>query len=178
MRHAHAFAVGLALLLLPSAALAQARSSTVLTTSVLATYGGGASGELGTGLRLRLDHYPTRFALRFGGFVQGELQSDGSVRLAGGIANAMWIFGCELGVAYRTDTGRYASSIGLQIGKTFLLGPVSIGARVTIPLHDFQPAQGDRLPVQGVEGSLVVSFDIPATLDGPERRPFDCGRRH
>ena len=154
------------------------RSSTVLTSSVLASYGGGQSGELGIGLQLRLDHYPTRYGLRVGGFVQGEVQSDGSVRLAGGLANAMWIFGCEIGVAYRTDTGRYASSLGLHLGKTFLLGPVSIGARVTIPLVDFPSAQGGPTATQGIEGAVVLSFNLPTTLDGPDRSPFDCGHHH
>lgn len=152
------------------------RSSTVFTPSLLATYGGGASGELGVGLHLRLDHYPTRYAVRLGGFVSAEVQTDGSVRIAGGLANAMWLFGCEIGLAYRTDTGRYASSLGLHIGKSIVLGPVTIGGRVTIPLADFIPAQdADGARVQGIEGALVITVGLPTTLDGPERRAFDCG---
>jgi hypothetical protein len=151
------------------------RSSTILSPGVLGSYGGGASGEFGVGLELRLVHYPTRYSLRFGGFVQGEVQSDGTVRMVGGLANGLWLFGCELGLAYRTDTGRYASSLGLHIGKTIDFGPVRIGGRITIPLVDFQPPNTDGRLVQGVEGALVVSFQIPSTVDGPERRPFDCG---
>lgn len=176
----------LALSVAPSLAAAQeagsaeprlGRSTTVLTPSVLLSYGGGDAAELGIGGQLRLDHYPTRYAMRTGGLVQAELQSDGSVRMLGALAGAMWIFGCELGLAYRTDTGRYASSLGLHIGKTVLLGPVSVGGRLTIPLVDFVDAQGAHTRVQGLEGALVVSVGLPSTLEGPEREPFDCGHR-
>lgn len=156
------------------------RSSTVLTPSLLYSYGGGTGAELGVGLRLRLDHYPTRYAVRFGGFVDAEVLTDGSVRMAGGLANAMWLFGCELGIAYRSDSGRYASSIGLHVGKSFVLGPITIGGRLTIPLHDFTSGQSEGpARLQGIEGSVVLTFGLPTTLDGPERRPFDCGgHRH
>lgn len=153
------------------------RSTTVLTPSVMLSYGGGDAAELGVGAQLRLDHYPTRYSMRTGGLIQAEIQSDGSVRMLGALAGAMWIFGCELGLAYRTDTGRYASSLGLHIGKTVLLGPVSIGGRLTIPLVDFVDAQGERTRVQGLEGAVVLSVGIPSTLDGPEREPFDCEHR-
>lgn len=152
------------------------RSSTILTPSAILSYGAGVDDELGAGLQLRLDHYPTRYAVRFGGFVQAELTTDGSFRIAGGFANAMWLFGCEVGLAYRSDTGRYASSLGLHLGKSVLLGPVAIGARVTIPLADF-PSVQDGQRIMGVEAQVVLAVGVPATLDGPERRTFDCGHR-
>jgi hypothetical protein len=153
------------------------RSSTVLTPGIFATWGGGTSSELGIGVQLRLQHYPTRYSLRFGALVQAEVQSDGTVRLLGGLANGLWLFGCELGLAYRADSGRYASSLGLHLGKSIDLGPVSFGGRMTIPLADFQPQNGPSRPVQGFEAAIVLTFQLPATLDGPDRHPFDCGRR-
>lgn len=151
------------------------RSTTTVTPSVQLAYGAGLDDELGIGLRLRLDHYPSRTSIRFGGFVDAEVQTDGSVRVAGGLANGMWLFGCELGVAYRADTGRYTSSVGLHIGKSILLGPVTIGGRITIPLIDFLPAQDDGQRAMGLEGQVVLTVGLPTTLDGPERNPFDCG---
>ena len=110
---------------------------------------------------------------------EGGDYDDGTLRLAGGLANGMWLFGCELGVAYRTDTGHYASSIGLHIGKSILLGPVTIGGRITIPLHDFVSAQDPDRRVMGLEGQVVLTVGLPTTLDGPERGAFDCGHhRH
>ena len=149
--------------------------STILSPGILGTLGGGRSMEFGIGAQLRLDYYPTTLPLRVGGWVTGEVLSDSAVRAAGGLTGGMWIFDCQVGVAYRSATDQYAGSLGLVIGKTINFGWVSIGGRVTIPLVDFTTQSSSQ--TQGIEGTLVVAFSMPATLDGNARNPLDCPRR-
>jgi len=149
--------------------------STILSPGILGTLGGGRSMEFGIGAQLRLDYYPTTLPLRVGGWVTGEVLSDSVVRAAGGLTGGMWIFDCQVGVAYRSATDQYAGSLGLVIGKTINLGWVSVGGRVTIPLVDFTSPNSAQ-QTQGVEGTLVLTFSMPATLDGDARNPLDCPR--
>ena len=59
------------------------------------------------------DFHPTdRFPIRTGGYFTGEVLADGSWRFAGGMAGAIWMMGCRVGLAYRTETATFASSLG------------------------------------------------------------------
>jgi hypothetical protein len=149
--------------------------STILSPGILGSLGGGRSMEFGIGAQLRLDYYPTTLPLRVGGWVTGEVLSDSAMRVAGGLTGGMWIFDCQIGVAYRSATDQYAGSLGLVIGKTINFGWVSIGGRVTIPLVDFTSQSASQ--TQGIEGTLVLTFSMPQTLDGTARNPLDCPRR-
>lgn len=151
--------------------------STILSPGILGTVGGGRSVDFGIGAQLRLDYYPTTLPVRMGGWVTGEVLGDSSMRAAGGLTGGMWIFDCQIGVAYRSATDHYAGSLGLVIGKTINFGWVSIGGRVTIPLVDFTEANGGAQQTQGVEGTFVLTFSMPQTLDGTARNPLDCPRR-
>jgi hypothetical protein len=153
------------------------RSSTIFTPSLLMSYGGGRTADFGLGANMRLAFYPTEWPLRFGGFVQGEVLADSTVRVAGGLQGGLWLFDCQMGIAYRSATDRFAGSLGLQIGKTIDFGWVSVGARVTIPLVDFVTPNSAQ-QTQGVEGALVVTVGWPTALEGETRNPFDCPRAH
>jgi hypothetical protein len=153
------------------------RSSTIFTPSLLLSYGGGRSADFGVGANMALAFYPTEWPLRFGGFVQGEVLADSTVRVAGGMQTGLWLFDCQMGVAYRSATDRFAGSLGLQIGKTIDFGWISVGARVTIPLVDFVSPNSAQ-QTQGVEGALVITVGWPTALDGEARDPFDCPRSH
>jgi len=150
--------------------------STILSPGILGTVGGGRSVDFGIGAQLRLDYYPTTLPIRMGGWVTGEVLGDSSMRAAGGLTGGMWIFDCQIGVAYRSGTDRFAGSLGLVIGKTINFGWVSVGGRVTIPLVDFTSGNGAQ-QTQGVEGTFVLIFSMPQTLDGTARNPLDCPRR-
>jgi hypothetical protein len=153
------------------------RSSTIFTPSLLLSYGGGRSADFGVGANLALSYYPTAWPVRFGGFVQGEVLADSTARVAGGLSGGVWLFDCQMGIAYRAGTDRFAGSLGLQIGKTIDFGWVSVGARVTIPLVDFVAANSAQ-QTQGVEGALVITVGWPTAIDGAVRDPFDCPRSH
>ena len=157
------------------AAAAPARQATIqLVPAFLMSYGGGASDNFGAGLMLRLDIHPTdRFPMRTGGFVSGEVLADGAVRVAGGLAGAIWLVGCRVGLAYRTEAAGFASSLGLEIGKSIDFMGFSIGGRMTIPLVDFVNPNG-ATRTQGIEGQLVVTVGWPVGLDGPTRRSCGC----
>jgi hypothetical protein len=88
----------------------------------------------------------------------------------------MWLFDCQIGVAYRSATDHFAGSLGLVIGKTINFGWVSIGGRVTIPLVDFTESNNAAQQTQGIEGTFVLTFSMPQTLDGEPRNPLDCPR--
>lgn len=150
--------------------------STVLSPGILGTIGGGRSVDFGIGAQLRLDYYPTTLPVRMGGWITGEVLGDSSMRAAGGLTGGMWIFDCQIGVAYRSATDHYAGSLGLVIGKTINFGWVSIGGRVTIPLVDFTTGNTAQ-QTQGIEGTFVLTFSMPQTLDGEARNPLDCPRQ-
>lgn len=150
--------------------------STIFTPGILGSFGGGRTTDFGIGAQLRLDYYPTTLPLRVGGWVTGEVLGDSTARVAGGLTGGMWIFDCQIGVAYRAGTDRFAGSLGLVIGKTINFGWVSIGGRITIPLADFTSANVAQ-QTQGIEGTLVLTFAMPTTLDGTARNPLDCPRQ-
>ncbi len=152
------------------------RPSTILTPSVLGSFGGGRTTDIGIGAQLRLDYYPTSLPIRVGGWVTGEVLGDSTTRVAGGLTGGMWIFDCQMGVAYRAATDRFAGSLGLVIGKTINFGWFSIGGRVTIPMVDFTTANSAQ-QTQGIEGTLVLTVGMPTTLDGEARNPLDCPRQ-
>jgi hypothetical protein len=152
------------------------RSSTILSPGILGSFGGGRTTDFAIGAQLRLDYYPTALPIRMGGWITGEVLGDSAVRAAGGLTGGMWIFDCQLGLAYRSATDRFAGSLGLVIGKTINFGWVSVGARLTIPLVDFTSPNGAQ-QTQGIEGTLVLTFSMPTTLDGDARNPLDCPRQ-
>lgn len=159
------------------------RAATVqLVPAFLMAYGAGATDNFSAGLQLRLDIHPTdRFPIRTGGYFTGEVLADGTWRFAGGLAGAIWMMGCRVGLAYRTETANFASSLGLEIAKSIDFMGFSIGGRMTIPLMDFVSANangGVPQRVQGIEGQVFVTIGWPVGLDGPTRRGCGCPHRH
>lgn len=159
---------------------AQARQpgSTQLLTSVISSIGFGPELTWGGGLQLRLDHYPTGLPFRVGGWLQSEVQTDGAVRIAGGMQSGAWFMGCQVGLAYRFESDRYWSTLGVQLGKSIDFGIFQLGGRVVIPIAEFsfQDAQApSTLTSTGIEGAVYMTVGLPTLLDG-ERR--DCGCPH
>jgi len=159
-------------------AQARAPGSTQLLTSLISSVGFGPELLWGGGLQLRLDHYPTGLPFRAGGFFQSEILTDGAVRIAGGIQGGAYFIGCQVGLAYRFESDRYWSTLGLQIGKSIDFGPFSIGGRVVIPIAEFPTSNGQTagaLTSTGIEGAVFMSVGLPTTLEG--ERP-SCGCPH
>jgi len=159
-------------------AQARAPGHTQLLTSLISSVGFGPELLWGGGLQLRLDHYPTGLPFRAGGFFQSEILTDGAVRIAGGIQGGAYFIGCQVGLAYRFESDRYWSTLGLQIGKSIDFGPFSIGGRVVIPLAEFTTSNGQTagaLASTGIEGAIFMSVGLPTTLEG--ERP-SCGCPH
>lgn len=159
---------------------AQARQpgSTSLLTSVISSVGFGPELTWGGGLQLRLDHYPTGLPFRVGGWLQSEVQTDGAVRIAGGMQSGAWFMGCQVGLAYRFESDRYWSTLGVQLGKSIDFGIFQLGGRVVIPVAEFsfQDAQTpSTLTSTGIEGAIYMTVGLPTLLQG-ERR--DCGCPH
>ncbi|MCS6856326.1 MAG: hypothetical protein NZM37_01305 [Sandaracinaceae bacterium] len=151
--------------------------STQIITSAMSSLGFGHEIMWGAGFDVRLEHYPTGLPWKTGAFIQSELLTDGSVRIAGGFRNGFWLFGCQVGLAYRFEGDRTVSSLGLQLGKTIDFGPFSLGGRVVFPLLEQQAAgpQDPALPLRspGFEGAIVLSIGFPTLLEG-ELRGFRC----
>ncbi len=159
---------------------AQARQpgSTQLLTSVISTIGFGPELTWGGGLQLRLDHYPTGLPFRVGGWLQSEVQTDGAVRIAGGMQSGAWFMGCQVGLAYRFESDRYWSTLGVQLGKSIDFGIFQLGGRVVIPVAEFsfRDAQTPtNLTSTGIEGAVYMTVGLPTLLQG-ERQ--DCGCPH
>lgn len=159
-------------------AQARAPGSTQILTSLISSVGFGPELLWGGGLQLRLDHYPTGLPFRAGGFLQSEVLTDGAVRIAGGMQGGAYFIGCQVGLAYRFESDRYWSTLGVQIGKSIDFGPFSIGGRVVIPIAEFQSSNGQTagaLASTGIEGAVFMSVGLPTTLEG--ERP-SCGCPH
>jgi hypothetical protein len=159
---------------------AQARQpgSTRLLTSVISSIGFGPELTWGGGLQLRLDHYPTGLPFRVGGWLQSEVQTDGAVRVAGGLHSGAWFMGCQVGLAYRFESDRYWSTLGVQLGKSIDFGIFQLGGRVVIPVAEFsfRDAQSpSTLTSTGIEGAVYMTVGLPTLLDG---EPRDCGCPH
>jgi hypothetical protein len=157
-------------------AQAQQPGNTQLLTSFISSVGFGPELLWGGGLELRLSHQPTGLPLRMGGFLQSEVLTDGAVRVAGGLQGGAWFMGCQLGLAYRFESDRYWSTLGVQIGKSIDFGIFSIGGRVVIPVAEFsfREAQSpSTLTSTGVEGAIFMSVGLPTLLEG-ERSGCGC----
>jgi hypothetical protein len=155
------------------------RAHTQILTSVLSSVGFGPELLWGAGLQLRLDHTPGGELYRVGGFLQSEVLTDGAVRVAGGLQGGMWMMGMQVGLAYRFESDRYWSTLGLQLGKSIDLGIFQVGGRIVIPLVDFTSTGGQApasLTGTGIEGAVFVSVGLPTTLEG-ERRSCGCPHR-
>lgn len=147
----------------------------VLRGSGLYNFGGGADLQHGFGLDLRYELYPDGAEDGYiGVFSQNEYQTGDAWRFAGGV-NAGWgVFGLELGVSHRTATDMFAGSTGLHIGQSFTFGPMSIGARLTVPLHDHIPTNiVAPMATQGIEGAVVLRLGWGFQVHGP-RRAHGC----
>jgi hypothetical protein len=159
-------------------AQAQRPGNTQLLTSFISSVGFGPELLWGGGLELRLAHQPTGLPLRVGGFLQSEILTDGAVRIAGGLQGGAWFMGCQVGLAYRFESDRYWSTLGVQFGKSIDFGIFSIGGRVVIPVAEFsfRDAQSPgTLTSTGVEGAVFMSVGLPALLEGESS---GCGCPH
>lgn len=156
-------------------AQAQQPGNTQLLTSALSSVGFGPELLWGGGLELRLVHQPTGLPLRMGAFLQSEVLTDGAVRVAGGLHGGAWFMGCQVGLAYRFESDRYWSTLGVQLGKSIDFGIFSIGGRVVIPVAEFsfRDAQAATLTSTGIEGAVFMSVGLPTLLEG-ERSGCGC----
>jgi hypothetical protein len=152
----------------------------VLRVSKLYSFGGGASLDHGFGLDLRYRAYPENDLDGYVGvYANSQYELADAWRFSGGITGGWAFFGLEVGISHRTATRDFAGSTGLQIGQSFTFGPVSIGARLTIPLVDHLEQNMAVVPnVQGIEGALTVSLGWDFTLAGRNRSCCHCRHGH
>ncbi len=152
-------------------------TSTILTTSVISSVGFGPELLWGAGLQLRIDHTPGGQSLRAGGWLQSELMTDGGVRVAGGVHGGLWMMGLQVGMSFRSESDRYLSTLGLQLGKTIELGMFQLGGRIVIPVLDFASmSQNTTLVPTGIEGAVYLTVGLPTILEG-EAPSCGCGHR-
>jgi hypothetical protein len=147
----------------------------VLRVGKLYSFGGGADLQHGFGMDLRYQVYPDRALDGYvGAFGQAQYELGDAWRFDGGITGGWGFFGLELGVSHRTATATYAGSTGLHVGQSFTFGPLSVGARLTIPLVDYVPQNVASPPsVQGIEGAVTVTLGWGFTVHG-KRRAGGC----
>lgn len=151
-------------------------TSTILTTSVISSVGFGPELLWGAGLQMRLDHTPGGQSLRAGGWLQSELMTDGGVRIAAGLHGGLWMMGLQVGMAYRFESDRYLSTLGLQLGKTIEFGIFQLGGRIVIPVADFASmSQNAALTPAGLEGAVYLTVGLPTILEGEAP---SCGCSH
>ncbi len=162
-----------------AAAAADAGPVGELRLGKLYSFGGGTDLQHGFGLDARYHVYPDRDVDGYIGlFAQGQYELGDAWRTAGGVSFGWGFFGLELGVSHRTETSAMAGSTGLHIGQAFTFGPLSVGARVTIPLYDDVP-QGRTMGVQGIEGALTLRLSFGFTVHGERRQSsHGCGAGH
>lgn len=159
-----------------AAAAAQDTGPTgILRLGKLYSFGGGTDLQHGFGMDLRYEIFPARDADGFIGILaQGQYELGDAWRFAGGVTGGWGMFGLELGVSHRTATATYAGSTGLHVGQSITLGPVSIGARLTVPLYDHLPSNVATPPsVQGIEGAVTLRLSWGFTVHG-QRRAHGC----
>ena len=151
-------------------------TSTILTTSIISSVGFGPELLWGAGLQMRLDHTPGGQSLRAGGWLQSELMTDGGVRIAAGLHGGLWMMGLQVGMAYRFESDRYLSTLGLQLGKTIEFGIFQLGGRIVIPVADFASmSQNAALTPAGLEGAVYLSVGLQTILEGEAQ---SCGCSH
>jgi hypothetical protein len=155
-------------------------SSGVLRPGALYSYGGGTDLSNGFGMDLRYQYFPQRDLGAFvGAFAQGQYELGDAWRFDGGITGGWGVFGIELGVSQRTATATYAGSTGLHIGQSITFGPLSIGARLTIPLVDYVPQNMPVPPsVQGIEGAVTLTLGWGFTIHGQPRHSGCMAHHH
>lgn len=151
-----------------------------LRVGKLYTFGGGTDLQHGFGMDLRYHVFPERNADGFlGVFAQGQYELGDAWRFAGGVTGGWGFFGLELGVSHRTATATYAGSTGLHVAQYFQIGPVAVGARLTVPLVDYLPQNIAGAPaVQGVEGALTVRMSFGFNVHGQRRANSSCHGSH
>ena len=147
----------------------------VLRLGKLYTFGGGADLQHGFGLDARYELYPDADLDGYVGlFGQGQYELGDAWRFVGGLSGGWGWFGLEAGVSHRTATNDYAGSTGLHIAQSLTFGPVSVGARLTIPLVDHIPQNvATPMAVQGIEGALTVRLSFGFQVHGP-RQAHGC----
>ncbi|MGE0788796.1 MAG: hypothetical protein AB7S26_24195 [Sandaracinaceae bacterium] len=143
----------------------------VLRLGKLYTFGGGTDLQHGFGMDLRYELYPDGAEDGYlGVFSQGQYELGDAWRFAGGVALGWGVFGLEVGVSHRTETSNYAGSTGLHLAQSFTFGPVSVGARLTVPLVDWIPVNTVApMQVQGIEGALVIRLGFGFPIHGPRQ---------
>jgi len=84
--------------------------------------------------------------------------------------------GLQVGMAFRSESDRYLSSLGLQLGKTIELGMFQLGGRIVIPVMDFNSmSQNPTLVTPGLEGAVYLTVGLPTILEGEAP---SCGCSH
>jgi len=150
----------------------------VLRLGKIYSFGGGTDLQHGFGADLRYHVYPDRDVDGYVGlFGQGQYELGDAWRMAGGVSFGWDFIGLELGVSHRTETSTMAGSTGLHIGQSFTYGPISVGARVSVPIVD-HVEQGIAMGVQGIEGALTLRLAFGFTVHGQRQRSGCHGGGH
>ena len=134
---------------------------------------------LGAGLELR--HFPGSSDWNWGSFAETRYEIEGAWRVNGGLLLGYGGMALEVGAEHRTMSDDFAAMTGITIGKRYNWGPLGIGYRLTIPVANRQPEQGDALATRGVEHTFMLTAGWSFDLVG-ERGMSSChghgGRNH
>lgn len=150
-------------------------ATSLLRIGKLYSFGGGNDTRHGFGLDLRYRLYPGSSPLHIGLFSQGQYELGEAFRFAGGVTAGFGMLTLEVGAAHRTAASGFAATTGIHLAKALDLGPVTVGARVTLPVHTQIPQNVAVEPGrQGTEIAFFLRGGFDITLDGPRRRAASC----
>ncbi|MBO6933746.1 MAG: hypothetical protein JJ863_02185 [Deltaproteobacteria bacterium] len=147
------------------AGTAEARGPAVqLRTSLIQSFTPNDGRIWGIGAGLELRHFPGSSDWNWGSFAETRYEIEGAWRVNGGLLLGYGGMALEVGAEHRTMSDDFAAMTAVTIGKRYNWGPMGIGYRLTIPVDNRQPDQGDALATRGVEHTFMLtagwSFDL------------------
>ena len=135
-----------------------------LRTSLIQSFTPNDGRIWGVGAGLELRHFPGSSNWNWGSFAETRYELEGAWRVNGGFLLGYGGMALEVGAEHRTMSDDFAAMTGITIGKRYNWGPMGIGYRLTIPVDNRQPEQGDALATRGVEHTFMLtagwSFDL------------------
>ncbi len=151
-----------------------------LRTSLLQSFTPNDGRIWGIGAGLELRHFPGSSDWNWGSFAETRYELEGAWRVNGGVLLGYGGMALEVGAEHRTMSDDFAATTGITIGKRYHWGPMGIGYRLTIPVSNRQPEQGDALATRGVEHTFMLTAGWSFDLVG-NRGMWSChghGSRH
>lgn len=151
-----------------------------LRTSLIKSFTPNDGRIWGIGMGLELRHFPGSSDWNWGSFAETRYEIEGAWRVNGGFLLGYGGVALEIGAEHRTISDDFAAMTAITIGKRFNWGPMGIGYRLSLPVDNRQPDQGEALATRGVEHTVMLTAGWSFDLVG-NRGMWSChghGRHH